>query len=68
MKDRDVGVLRRKSSSKTRNQSVMFDTTIRDVINIVTLFIKSILDMILNLDRAALSYQFLQIGCDSLIS
>ena len=40
MKDRDVGALRRKSSSsKLRNQFVMFDTTIRDVINI-TQFIK----------------------------
>ena len=40
MKNKDVGVLWRKlSSSKTCNQFVTFDTTIRDVINI-TQFIK----------------------------
>ena len=66
LKDKYVGVLRRKSlSSKTRQQFVMFDTTIRDIIT-VSQFIKHFR---YNIERGlVLSYQFLQIGCDSLIS
>ena len=68
MIDKDVGLFGRKSSaSKTRDQFVILDTTIRDVIT-RTQFIKHLLDIILNVGWSALSYQFLQIGCDSQIS